>query len=165
VDDELLPPHPTENTKANTTISAARAGSGLRFRIHSHVVPSTINVHMSGIGPGGWVTRSAATAVTGAVVPKATATDAPAPPLICTEELDRLQVGAGVTVGVMAQLKFTVPVNDPVGAIATPKLAVCPAFMVWEVGDPEAAPSVKPGADACTVRVTVVLCRSLPEVP
>lgn len=68
-------------------------------------------------------------------------------PLICTEELDRLQVGAGVTAGVMAQVKLTVPVNEPVGASARLKVAVCPAVMVWEVGEPEAVPSVKSGGD------------------
>ncbi len=62
--------------------------------------------------------------VTGATVPTATATDAPPFPLICTEELDRLHVGGGVTTGVMAQFRFSVPVNDPVGAKARLKVAV-----------------------------------------
>jgi hypothetical protein len=50
--------------------------------------------------------------VTGAVVPTfmLTAWD-PLP--ICTEELERVQLGAGVTTGVTTQLRLTVPVNDP----------------------------------------------------
>jgi hypothetical protein len=103
--------------------------------------------------------------VTGAVVATATANDAPASLLICTEELDRLHVGGGVTVGVMAHVNFTVPVNDPVGMMAKLKLVVCPALTVWEVDDPEEAPRVKPGTVACMVRVTAMLCTSLPDVP
>ena len=61
--------------------------------------------------------------VTGATVPTATATDAPPFPLICTEELDKLHVGGGVTAGVMLQLRFNVPVKDPAGAKARLKLA------------------------------------------
>lgn len=33
-------------------------------------------------------------------------------PISCTEELDSMQVGAGVTTGVMAQLRLIVPVNN-----------------------------------------------------
>ena len=62
--------------------------------------------------------------VTGATVPTATVTDAPPLPLICTEEFDKLHVGGGVTAGVMLQFRFSVPVNDPVGANARLKLAV-----------------------------------------
>ena len=57
-------------------------------------------------------------------VPTATATDAPPFPLICTEELDKLHVGGGVTAGVILQLRFKVPAKDPVDAKATLKLAV-----------------------------------------
>jgi hypothetical protein len=79
-------------------------------------------------------------------------------------ELERAQVGAGVSVGVMAQLRFTVPENDPVGAKAKLKLAVCPALMVWEVGDPEPAPMVKSGA-AWTTSETGTLFTIEPELP
>ena len=69
--------------------------------------------------------------------------------MIWTEELDRPQVGrAGVTAGVMAQLRFTVPVNDPVGASARLKLAVFPALTVWEVDEPDGRLRVKPGGVA-----------------
>lgn len=73
--------------------------------------------------------------------------------LICTEELDRLQVGAGVTTGVMAQLRFTVPVNEAIGANARLKLAVFPAFMVWDVGEPGAGPIEKSRAMVSTIPV------------
>jgi len=49
-------------------------------------------------------------------------------------------------------------------ASASMKLAVCPALMVWEVGDPEAGPSVKSGG-AANVSVRGVVCVRLPEVP
>ena len=67
--------------------------------------------------------------VTGTVVPTLTLTDCVKLLLICTEA-GRLQVGAGLTTEAMAQLKFTVPLNDPVDSNATVKLAVDPAFMV-----------------------------------
>jgi len=66
--------------------------------------------------------------------------------VIWTEELDRLHVGAGVAAGVMAHIRFTVPVNDPIDAKARLKLAVCPAVTVCDVGDPETAPTEKSGA-------------------
>lgn len=84
--------------------------------------------------------------VTGAVVPTFTVTVCVPFPVICTDPLDRPQVRAGVTTGVMAQLRFTVPVNDPVGARARLKLAVCPAVTVCEVGEPEAVLIEKSGA-------------------
>lgn len=83
-----------------------------------------------------------------AVVATFTVTDCVPLPLIGTEELDRLQIGAGVTAGVIAQVRLTVPVNDPVGASTRLKLAVCPALIVWEVGEPEVAPIVKSGVAA-----------------
>jgi len=72
VEDEPLPPQPTENTKASTTIGAARA-------------------------------------LTGAVVPTVTVTVCVPLPLICTDWLDRPHVEAGVTAGVIAQFRLTVP--------------------------------------------------------
>jgi hypothetical protein len=68
--------------------------------------------------------------VTEAVVPTVTVTGCALLPLTCTEELDKVQVGAGVTTGVMTQLKLTSPVNDPEGVMTKLKLAVCPALIV-----------------------------------
>jgi hypothetical protein len=66
------------------------------------------------------------------------------------------------TAGVIAQLKLTVPENKLLEASASGKLAVCPALMLWVMGDPEAGPSVKAWV---TVSVSVVVCVKLPEVP
>jgi hypothetical protein len=146
VDDEPLPPHDINNAKASTTIGATRTVSRLRFRTQSQVDPSNSNNQVRGIIPGGKLMGEVAAAVTGAVVPTLTVTVCVPLPLICTEELDRAQVGGGVTAGVIAQLRSTVPVNDPVGPMARLKFAVCPALMLWEVGEPEEAPREKPGA-------------------
>ena len=145
MDDEPLPPHPTENANASTITGAARTRRRLRFRVSNHPEASSVIVQIRGMGPVGKLTGGTNPVVACAVVPTCTATVCGPVPVICTED-GTLQVGAGVTVGVMAQLKFTVPVNDPVGVMARLKLAVCPALTVWEVGEPEAAPSEKPGA-------------------
>lgn len=76
--------------------------------------------------------------VVGAVVPNFKVTDCVPLPLIGTEELDSVQVGAGVTFGVITQLKFTVPANDAIGITIKLKLASPPAFIVSEVVDPAA---------------------------
>ena len=55
--------------------------------------------------------------VVGAVVAIVTVAVSAAP-LSCTAELDKLQLGAGVAAGVTLQLRFTVPVKAPAGAIA-----------------------------------------------
>jgi hypothetical protein len=117
----------------------------LRERIHTHIDPSSINVKIRGIVPPGKPISGTLLLVVGAVVPTFTVTDCVPLPLIGTEELDNVHVGAGVTDGVIAQLKLTVPVNAPVPANANEKLAVCPALMVCEVGDPEAVSIVKSG--------------------
>jgi hypothetical protein len=153
-DEELLPPHPTENAKASTTIGAASAGSRLRLRTHSQAEPRNINVHASDIGSSGKLTRGTAPVVTGAAVATWTVTGCVPLPGICTEELDRLHVGAGVTAGVIAQVRFIVPENDAVAAKATLKLAVCPVVIVWEVG--EAAPIEKPGAGPLVLSSTPI---------
>lgn len=65
------------------------------------------------------------------------------PPVICTEELDNIQVGAGDTTGVTLQPRLTVPLNDPEGARSRLNFALFPAAMVCEVGDPLAGPRLK----------------------
>jgi hypothetical protein len=173
-DEEPLPPHDTQVSTVSTTIGAASADHLIRFRTSIHDDPSSMTVHASGIVPGGNPIVGTLPLVTDAVVPIFTVTDCVALPLICTDELDSVHVGVGVTVGVIAQLRFTVPVNDPVGASARLKLAVCPALIVCEVGEPEAAPIVKPGAGEAapdklitcglpaTLSVTVMLPVRLP---
>jgi hypothetical protein len=56
--------------------------------------------------------------------------------------------GSGVTAGVIAQLRLTVPLNDPAGVTARSKDAVCPAAIVAELEEPDAGPIEKPGRDA-----------------
>jgi hypothetical protein len=116
------------------------------LRSNNHAKLSNIPVHASGSDPDGKFTCDTLPVVTGAVVPTVTVTDWFPLPVICTEELDKPQVGAGLTTGVMAQLRFTVPVNPAEGVMTKLNLALCPAFMVCEVGDPEAAPIAKSGA-------------------
>jgi hypothetical protein len=74
-------------------------------------------------------------AVTAAAVLSATLTDA-----------GTVQTGAGVTAGVIVQLRLTVPLNDPAGVTARLKDAICPAVIVAEFEDPEAGPIEKSGA-------------------
>jgi hypothetical protein len=101
--------------------------------------------------------------VTAAVVATFTTTDCISPALIWTDGLGKVQVGgAVVTVGVIAQLKLTVPENKLLEASVSGKLAVCPALMVWVIGDPEAGPNVKAWV---TVSVRFAVCVNPPEVP
>lgn len=153
MDDEPLPPHDTNNAKASTTIGAPRAVSRLRFRTHSQIDPSNMNDHVRGTVPGGKLIGGTAPVVTGAVVATLTVTVCVPVPVSCTDELDKPQVGAGVTTGVMAQLRSTVPLNDPAGASARLKFAVCPAVMVCEVGEPGAEVTEKSGATLTTTPV------------
>lgn len=96
--------------------------------------------------------------LTGAVVPTVTVIDCAALPLICIEELDRVQVGGGVTAGVIPHFRLTVPVNDPEGARDKVNVALCPAFTVSEVDDPLAAEKVKSGG-ADPVPDSAIACR------
>ena len=64
--------------------------------------------------------------VTGAVVPTVTVTDCVVP-LSCTEELDKLQAGAGVTAGLRLQPRLTDPLNPPTTVNARLNTAFCPA--------------------------------------
>jgi hypothetical protein len=99
--------------------------------------------------------------VTDAVVATFTITDCISPVPIVTDEADKVQVGGGVTAGVIVQLKLTFPENKLLEARVSSKFAVCPAAIAWEIG-PEPALSVK----ACaTVSARLVLCVKPPEVP
>jgi hypothetical protein len=53
-----------------------------------------------------------------------------AAPAICSEAVGRLQLGAGDTAGVMAQLRLTVPLKSAAGKTDKSNLAVCPALTV-----------------------------------
>lgn len=100
--------------------------------------------------------------VTGAVVPMLTVTEEVAVPLSCTEELERMHVGGGVTYGAMAQVGLTVPEKELAGVKFNVNVALCPAVTVWEVGATVAA--AKSGG-AVTVNVRGRLSVIEPEVP
>ena len=118
----------------------------MRWRSRSHAVPRIIGNHAISGGPGQRSLLDVATLVTGAVVPTVTVIACAAPPLICTEALDRVQVGGGVTAGVIPHFRLTVPANDPDGARDKVNIALCPALTVFEVDDPGAGEIVKSGA-------------------
>lgn len=72
--------------------------------------------------------------------------------------------GGLVSAGVTPQAKVTVPVNPFVGVMVTVDVAEAPAEM--EAGDNAVAERVKSGvAVPVTVKVTVALCASAPEIP
>jgi hypothetical protein len=98
-----------------------------------------------GIIPRGRLTCEVDPAVVAAVVETFTVTVAAVPWATLTEAGTE-QTGAGVTAGMIAQLRLTVPINDPEGVTARLKDAVCPAEIVAEFEDPEAGPVEKPGA-------------------
>src|SRR4051794_13084607 len=75
------------------------------------------------------------------VVATVTADDCGFPPLTCTEELDREQVGAESTAGDIAQLNLTVPVNCPAAVTSRLKVAFCPALIVLEAAADESSKS------------------------
>ena len=79
-----------------------------------------------------------------AVVENVTVTGVAALPARLTDP-GKLQSGAGVSVGVMPQVRFTVPVNDLAGVSAKLNVALCPAVMVDEFEAPEAIAKVKSG--------------------
>ena len=67
-------------------------------------------------------------------------------PTVTLTEAGTVQTGAGMTTGVIAQLRLTIPLNDPAGVTVRLKDAVCPAVMVAELDDPDAGPTAKSGA-------------------
>jgi hypothetical protein len=90
---------------------------------------------------GGAVTSKTGLIVACPVVATVTADDRGFPPITCTEELDREQVGAESTAGDTAQLNLTVPVNCPAAVTSKLKFAVCPAMIVFEAAADESSKS------------------------
>ncbi len=142
----LPPPHPVHRTKPSRKIGAALTNNRLRLRQQSPN-PNSIKVHARSTGRDGEPKEYAdELVVTGAVVNTFTIIVCAPLPVISTEELDKLQVGGAVAgTGAIAQLRLTVPVNDPNCVNVKLKLAVCPALTVCDVADPEARPNVKSG--------------------
>lgn len=136
--EEPPPPHDTNEANSSTIVGATRTGSRLRVRIHRQADPISITIQRSGIAPGGKTTWGKTLVVIGAVVVILTVTGCAVALAICSVALDKPQVGAGVTAGVMVQLSATVPLNAAIGVRTSPNFAACPALTVWEVDAPEA---------------------------
>jgi hypothetical protein len=153
---------------ASINSAANRTGARLRLCSASQVKPTNIdkysNTQCRGNAPGGSSTGESLAVVEGAVVPTFSVTDCAVVPLICSDELDKLQVGPRVIAGVLAQLRLTVPLNVPDPAKLRLKLAVCPALTVCDVDEPEPGFRLKSGA-AWTMRDTVELFAIDPEPP
>ena len=64
-------------------------------------------------------------------------------PPVTLAELGTVHVGAGVSFGVMPQLRFTVPLNPDTGVSERLKVALCPGLIVCELGDPDVGPMLK----------------------
>lgn len=143
--DELTPLHPTHDANTSTSSDATRTGCRSRVRSRSHPKPSKSAAHTSGIAPHGNPSVEIVPVVIGAVVDSVTVTGAVVPDITLTE-LGKLQAGAGVTVGLMLQVRFTGPLNPLAGVMAKLNVVLRPALMVWEVGDPAAVPNEKSGA-------------------
>ena len=111
---------------ASINRAATRMGARLRLCNASLLKTTSIVVHSNpnGRDVGGNPTCLSIAVVEGAVVPTFTVTDCAVVPLICSDELDKLQVGPRVTAGVMVQLRFTVPLKLPDPAKVRLKLAV-----------------------------------------
>ena len=144
-----MPPHATHVSIASTTTGATRRGVRLRPTNASPQNPTTIvlhsSVHPNGSNSGGCPIGESIAVAEGAVVPTLTVTDCAAP-LICTDELDKLQVGPSVAAGVTAQLRSTAPLNVPDPAKLRLKVAVSPALTVCDVDEPEAVVMLKSGS-------------------
>ena len=122
------PPHDTHNAKAVAIAGVLRTSNRLQPLANKSAKPD--NIKAGNIAPGGITMPGPTLVVVEAVVPTVTVTVWLVLLLICTEEPDRLHVGAGVTAGVIAQLRFTVPLKDSIAPNTSWKLAVCPALMV-----------------------------------
>ena len=102
------------------------------FRLRSVSRPTRTS---SGIEATGRPARFAVPALVvtmGAVVPTVTVTVCAAAPLNCTEEVDKVQVGAGVVAGAMAHPRLTAAENEPTGVSDKLNIALCPALTLWE---------------------------------
>ena len=140
-----LPPHDISAPKTSMRIGATQARTAKaprrRFNINTPPKPM-VNIHGI-VVQGSRKSGNGRLALVEPVVFTETMTVCVPLPVRLTVGLDKLQVGAGVAAGVIAQLRLTVPVNDPIDAKDSVKLAACPALIVWEVGDPDAGPIEK----------------------
>jgi len=107
---------------ARTIAAADRRG---RRRLPTNRKPQALkaNAHASSPVLGGKIADGTPSALPAAVVATVTVTGAAEPPVTLTEA-GTAQTGAGVTAGVRPQVRLTVPLNDPAGVRAKPKVAV-----------------------------------------
>ena len=128
--DEDEPPHDTSVSMTSTKTGAASREARFRLRKVSPLKPTSIAVEImvQRSGPDGRLMGEAIPEVEPPEVATVTVTDCAALPLICTDELDKLQVGPAATTGVIAQLRSTVPLKVPDLVRLRLKLAVCPAL-------------------------------------
>jgi hypothetical protein len=138
------PPQPAIAMDAKTINGAASAGRRRRLLINSRTETNKTSVQMTRLTPGGKLSDDIVPAVPGAVVATVTVTGAAACPVRLTEP-GKVQLGAGITAGVMLHVKFTVPLNAKAGMTIKLKVALFPAAMVDELDDPGAGPMVKSG--------------------
>jgi len=125
-------------------MGAARADSRPCLLTKSKPEANRISVQVASLMPGRKLADDIVPAVLGAVVATVTVTGAAAPPVTLTEP-GKVQLGGGVTTGVMLQVKLTVPLNAKAGVTTKLKVALFPAVMVDELDDPGAGPMAKSG--------------------
>jgi hypothetical protein len=162
-DDEPLPPQLATAMKTTTIEVAARGCSRCRLPTSSRPEANRASVHPISLTPGRKLADDSASALAGAVVDTVTVNAVAVPPVRLTEP-GKLQVGAGLTVGLILQLRLTVPLNELDGVTARLNVAFCPAAMSAELDDPDAGAIVNPGA-ARTTNETALLSTSDWEVP
>jgi len=158
------PPHPTivPNATASKTDPSPQATTLRRLPANSSSETPIDKPSAIRPPPKGECKDNPPLALPGAVVETVTITDVAELPVTFTVA-GTLQTGAGDTFGVTAQVKFTVPVNDPVGVSARLNVAVWPAGMVDELDPPDGTPSVKLGA-ATPVPAIAIVCDPLPAL-
>jgi hypothetical protein len=154
---QLPPPQPTRSPAPRTTL--VTTSETANRRLHWKNIPNANNAvtHTRRSGSP----RNLGSEIVAAVLAAVVATDTvaePLPPLESRkEEVDRLHVGAGLTPGVIVQLKFTVPRNEAPATSAKLKLADFPALTVCDVGEPEAGLIAKSLA-ATPIPESVTVC-------
>jgi hypothetical protein len=117
---------------------------------------------MIGFIPGGRLAEEIDPAVPAAVV-DIFAVIAAVAPWVTVTDAGTEQAGPVVTEGVIAQVRLTVPLNDPAGVTERLKDAVCPAAMVAEFEDPDAGDIEKSGT-AAPVPDTTSCCEPVPAL-
>jgi hypothetical protein len=136
-------PPPQANMDASSISIAGEAATANRRRRIARNTPAARNALSQKIDcdpPGQRVWKLIA--LVAAVVATTTWTEDDLP-LVRLAEFGSVQVAAGVTMGVILQLRFTEPLKPETGARERLNVAFWPALIVWELGDPDAVAIVK----------------------